>query len=133
MNPGQQTYHSKNFESLRHVADQAYHILHQNPHPNKDTIENLAQNFKTMDKAVGGYCAKTPGTEAVLSNFNKAKHEFELLQKGKGGDVAKIAAALQSIAQSHYVAPALPPVAPPRPTTPAPTVRPNVAGHDDKK
>ena len=100
-------------------------VLKQNPHPNKDQTTNLISYFKIMDEAVKGYCSKTPGTESVLSNYNKAKTEFDLVKQGKG-DSTKIVAALHTIAHSNYVAPPAPPTPPARPASGPPAGTPQL-------
>lgn len=116
MNPATKTFHAKNFDLLKGSANNIATNLHQNPHPNKDQIENLETSFKALDKQVKGYCEKTPGTEPVKTKYDKAHAEWQKVKTGKG-DSAKVVAELQWIAKSPYVAPS---GAVERPSTPAP-------------
>ena len=112
--------HEQNFSRLKNHAQMAHSLFQQNANPNPHSAD---QCFQDMDKDVKGYCEKTPGTESILINFNTVKTEWELMKKGHGNK-AHVVAALQAIANAHYVAPPKPPAAPPRPSTPAPMTKP---------
>lgn len=76
------TLHRENFDRLQGSARQVAVVLMANPAPGPDTLENLKAQFNAMKKAVDGYCTNTAGTEDVLSAWNKAWSEWQLLLSG---------------------------------------------------
>jgi len=73
--------HKLNFDKIQGSAEHIATVLTQNPKPNRDQQENLATQFKFMDKAVALYCAQTDGTDDVNEAFEKASKEWGKLIK----------------------------------------------------
>lgn len=104
MNPGQTSYHHKNFDALRNTADQWAKSVHANPHPNHDVLENWETYFKNLSKYAKLYC-DTPGTQRVKDCNGRIQTEWPKVKQGKG-DLKILERNLMQIAHDEYVAPA---------------------------
>lgn len=71
------------FDRLQGSAKQVADILTQNPQPTSDQKENLQAQFNTMQSNVEAYVPKRTGVEDIISAWNKAKFEWDLLVAGK--------------------------------------------------
>ena len=127
------TLHETNYDILKGQATTVAGVAHGHPVPDAGQLTMITNILNQMDKQVKLYCTKTPGTEAVLKNYNTAKTEVPVLAKlvqAHPQDATKIKAAtkviedaMKVISTSHYVAPPAT-TPPPRPSTPAPTTPP---------
>ena len=78
------TLHETNFDGLRGTARQVAAILSQNAALSSSSRENIQSQFESMDKAMKSYCAATAaGKESLLSAFNNASVEWQLLVNGQ--------------------------------------------------
>lgn len=79
------TGHQLEFEKLQGTAAQLAAIFTANRAPNRDSRENIAAQFDAMKKSVDIYCVKTTGTRPVLTAFNDAFTEWQVLRQELGG------------------------------------------------